>query len=84
MAFVGIIDDKSPKEEHERIAREAIKISAEKIQSGKYNIIILDEINYAINLGLLKIEDVINLIKSKPLKLDLILTGNYARDEIIE
>lgn len=82
--FVGIIDDKSPKEEHERIAREAIKISAEKIQSGKYNIIILDEINYAINLGLLKIEDVINLIKSKPLKLDLILTGNYAKDEIIE
>lgn len=82
--FVGIIDDKSPKEEHERIAKEAIKISAEKIQSGKYNIIILDEINYAINLGLLKIEDVINLIKSKPLKLDLILTGNYAKDEIIE
>jgi cob(I)alamin adenosyltransferase len=82
--FVGILDDKSTKEEHERIAREAIKISAEKIQSGKYDIVILDEINYAINLGLVKVEDVINLIKSKPLKLDLILTGNYAKDEIVE
>ncbi|GDY16452.1 cob(I)yrinic acid a,c-diamide adenosyltransferase [Nitrosopumilaceae archaeon] len=82
--FVGIIDDKSSKEEHEQIAKEAIKISTEKIQSGKYDIIILDEINYAINLGLVKVEDVINLIKSKPRELDLILTGNYAKDEIIE
>ena len=82
--FVGIIDDKSPKQEHESIAKEAIKISLEKIQSGKYDIIILDEINYAINLGLVDIEDIINLIKSKPEKLDLILTGNYAREEIID
>jgi cob(I)alamin adenosyltransferase len=82
--FVGIIDDKTPKEEHEDIAKEAIKISIEKIQSGKYDIVILDEINYAINLDLVKVEDVLNLIKSKPPELDLVLTGNYAKDEIIE
>lgn len=82
--FVGIIDDESPKEEHKRVASEAIKISTEKIQSGKYDIVILDEINYAINLDLIKIEDVINMIKTKPPKLDLILTGNYAKDKIIE
>jgi len=45
--FVGIIDDKSTKEDHKKIAKEAIKISNEKIQSGKYDIVILDEINYA-------------------------------------
>ena len=82
--FVGIIDDKSSKEDHENIANEAIKISREKIQSGKYDIIILDEINYAIKLGLIKVEDVIDLIKSKPEKLDLVLTGNYAVNEIID
>lgn len=82
--FVGIIDDKRSKEEHEIIAKEAIKISIEKIHSGKYDIVILDEINYAINLGLVKLEDVINLIKSKPKNLDLVLTGNYAKEEIIE
>jgi len=82
--FVGIIDDKSPKDEHERVAAEAMKISTEKIHSGKYDIVILDEVNYAINLGLVKIEDVISLIKSKPPELDLILTGNYAKDKIIE
>jgi len=82
--FVGIIDDTTPKEEHKNIAKEAIKISIEKIQSGKYDIVILDEINYAINLDLVKVEDVLNLIKSKPPGLDLVLTGNYAKDEIIE
>ena len=82
--FVGIIDDKSSKEDHENIANKAIKISREKIQSGKYDIIILDEINYAIKLGLIKVEDVIDLIKSKPEKLDLVLTGNYAVNEIID
>ena len=36
--FVGIIDDKSPKEDHQEIAKEAIRISNEKIQSGKYDL----------------------------------------------
>ena len=82
--FVGIIDDKSPKEDHKEIAKEAIKISNEKIQSGKYDIVILDEINYAVNLDLISVKDVLNLIKSKPQKVDLVLTGNYAKEEIIE
>lgn len=82
--FVGIIDDDSPKEEHERVAKEAIKICKEKIQSGKYDIVILDEVNYAINLGLIDVNDVLDLIKTKPTQLNLVLTGNYAVPEIIE
>ena len=82
--FVGIIDDKSPKEEHERVAKEAVRISNEKIQSGKYDIVILDEINYAVNLNLISLDDILNLIKSKPDELDLVLTGNYAKEEVIE
>lgn len=82
--FVGIMDDKSPIEDHQKISDEAIRIAKEKIQSEKYDIIILDEINYAINLNLVKLEDVLDLIKIKPPKLNLVLTGNYARDEIIK
>ena len=82
--FVGIIDDKSPKEDHEKIAKEAIRISNERIQSGKYDIVILDEINYAVNLNLISVDDVLKLIKSKPDEIDLVLTGNYAKDEVIE
>lgn len=82
--FVGIIDDKSSKEEHKEIAREAIRTSKEKIQSGKYDIVILDEINYALNLGLISLNEVLDLIRSKPPNLDLVLTGNYAKEQIIE
>jgi cob(I)alamin adenosyltransferase len=82
--FVGIIDDKSPIELHKEIAAEALRIAREKIQSKKYDIVILDEINYAINLGLLELEDVLEIIKMKPSSLNLVLTGNHAKDEIIE
>jgi len=82
--FVGIIDDKTPREEHKKIAQEAIHICKEKIQSGKYEIVILDEVNYAINLGLVNLKDVLELITSKPAILNLVLTGNHAKQEIIE
>ena len=82
--FVGIIDDKSPKIDHQEVAKEAIKISNEKIQSGKYDIVILDEINYTVNLNLISLDDVLELIKSKHQKMDLILTCNYAKGEVME
>ena len=82
--FVGILDDKSPREEHVKAANDTLAISKEKIMSGKFNVVILDEINYAVQLELLKIDDVIDLIKSKPSELDLVLTGNHAAEEVIE
>ena len=82
--FVGILDDTSPKEDHEKYAEEAIKICKDKILSEKYDLIILDEINYAVNLGLINIKSVMDLIKLKPKKLDLVLTGNHAKEEILK
>jgi len=82
--FVGILDDKSPREEHVKAANDTLMISKEKIASGKFDVVILDEINYAIQLELLKLDDVIDLIKSKPTELDLVLTGNHAAKEVIE
>jgi cob(I)alamin adenosyltransferase len=82
--FVGIMDDKSPIEDHKKIADEALAIAKEKITSEKYNIVILDEINYAVNLGLVKIGDVLKLIQTKPANVNLVLTGNHVRDEIVE
>ena len=75
---------KRQKEEHERYAKEAIQTCKEKIMSEKYDLINLDEINYAVQLDLINIENVMELIKNKPKKLDLVLTGNHARKEIIE
>ena len=81
--FVGILDDTSTKDEHKKYAEEAMKICQEKILSENYDLVILDEINYAVNLGLINLKSVIELIKSKPKKLDLVLTGNHAKEEIL-
>lgn len=82
--FVGILDDSSPKEAHEDVAREAARISKEKMLSGNYDIVILDEINYAVNLGLVPVETVLDLIRSRPERVSLVLTGNHARQEVMD
>ena len=82
--FVGILDDKSPREDHVKAANDTLEISKEKMLSGKFDVVILDEINYALQLKLLNLDDVIDLIKSKPSELDLVLTGNHAAEEVIE
>lgn len=82
--FVGILDDKTPKEVHQKIAQEAIEISKEKILSEKYDVVILDEINYAVNLGLIDVKVVLDLIKVKPKRVTLVLTGNHAKPEVVD
>ncbi|PIE86014.1 MAG: cob(I)yrinic acid a,c-diamide adenosyltransferase [Bacteroidia bacterium] len=54
------------------------------IRTKKYDIIILDEINIALYYHLFDTQEVIDLIKSKPLETELILTGRYAPQEIME
>lgn len=66
------------------LARQGFEMAKKAITSGKYNMVILDEINVAIDFKLIELEDVVRLIKSKPAALDLILTGRYAAKAIIK
>jgi len=81
--FIGIIDDDHAFGDHVRAAKTALNIVEEKISFGSYDVIILDEINYAVKLGVLKLEDVMKIIQNRPKKVSLILTGNHACEEII-
>ena len=54
------------------------------IMSGQYDMVILDEINVALDFKLIALSEVVELIKNKPPNLDLILTGRFAPPEIIE
>jgi cob(I)alamin adenosyltransferase len=82
--FVGIIDDDHPIEDHRFAAQKAVSIAKEKLATGIYDIMILDEINYALNLKLIILADVLDIIRFRPKKTTLILTGNYAPREILE
>ena len=77
------VDTKSPSREDIDAAKKAFIMATEKIMSGKYDMIILDEINYAIDYGLIPLIDVLNLIHRKPESLHLILTGRNAPIELV-
>jgi ATP:corrinoid adenosyltransferase len=66
------------------LAQKGLAAAKKAIASGKYDMIILDEINVALDFKLIALPEVIGLIKNKPPALDLILTGRYAPPEIIE
>ncbi|MFZ3135810.1 MAG: cob(I)yrinic acid a,c-diamide adenosyltransferase [Thermodesulfovibrionales bacterium] len=82
--FCGIKGDKSSFEEHRRYAQDAIKLAREKMLSGKFDVLILDEINNALNLDLIDLSQVIELLEEKPPLVHVILTGRDAHSEIIK
>lgn len=65
-------------------ALKSFKYACEKIMSGLYDVVILDEINNLIDYNLLDIGKVIDAIKNRPAKLSVVLTGRNAHRELIE
>ena len=82
--FCGIQGNPYPFEEHRANAQEAIRLAREKLLSGRFDLILLDEINNALRLGLLDLPQVLDLLDSKPPLLHLIVTGRDAHPEVIE
>ncbi len=64
--------------------RSAWEVAKTKMCSGNFEIVILDEINYALGYGFLDVNDVLEFLKGKPPMLHVILTGRGAKPEIIE
>jgi len=73
-----------PTPEDKKIAQKTLKFAKKIINSQKYDLVILDEINPAINLKLIDVNEVIDLIKNKPKNLELVLTGRNADKKIIK
>ncbi len=85
--FVKIMGDKKPFHEHRVAAERALAFAKQRIFSGDYDLVILDEITYAmgcLGVRLVKLKDVLQIIAKKPKKTHLILTGRGARKELID
>jgi len=82
--FCGIQGNPYPFEEHRRNAQDAIQLAHQKMESGQYDILILDEINNAQHLRLIDLEQVLEIIRRKPPQMHLILTGRDAHPQVIE
>lgn len=84
LGFIGILGDKRPIEEHQAAAKKALEMFAEEKRSGKWHLIVLDEVNIAVSLGLLTAGEVLEEIKDFPKDRLLVLTGREAPQEFID
>jgi cob(I)alamin adenosyltransferase len=73
-----------PMDAHHAAARAAFEFACEAVHSGKYQVVILDEIMATMNAGLIEVQEVVDLVRSKPPLLHLVLTGRNAPPELVE
>jgi len=78
------VDPHNVKAEEKEQARQALKAASEAIASGEFDLVVLDEVNVASSWKLIEVEDVLRLIEDKPQNVELILTGRYADQRLIE
>jgi len=78
------VDPQNILQEDKEQAELAMKSAREAIKSGKYDMVILDEINVASAWKLIDVEDVLKMIKGKPDSVELVLTGRYADPRVID
>lgn len=74
----------TPKKEDVEIAKRGLRKMAGIIKGGKYDVVIMDEVNIALHYDLIALEEVLEIIKNKHEKVELVITGRHAKDEIID
>lgn len=67
-----------------RMAHEGLARCKEVLLSGIYDVVILDELTIAVFLSLLQLEEVLNLLRNKRPETDVVITGRYASQELID
>jgi cob(I)alamin adenosyltransferase len=82
--FYEIRGDQFTPKEHRESAQKGLELAKKKMLSGEFDILILDEINNAVNLKLVDLSQILELIKNKPPFLHLIMTGRDAHPEVIK
>lgn len=78
------VDPQNVKSEEREQAGEALQAARAAIASGKFDLVVLDEVNVAVAWKLIEVEDLLKLIEEKPQNVELILTGRYADQRLIE
>ncbi len=78
------VSKENPEKIDINLAREGFEHARKVMLSNKYDMLILDELNVAVDFNLIPVEKVIKLIIEKPEKMELILTGRYANPEFVK
>lgn len=77
------VSQKKPDKEDIDLAQEGLKAAEDALATGEYDVVVLDEINVALDLNLIETKRVLQLIRNKPAQTELVLTGRNAPKEIV-
>lgn len=77
------IDPASIKPEEREAARQALEAARQAMLSGEYDVVVLDEVNIAVDFKLLEVGVVLDFVEAKPEAVELILTGRRADKELV-
>jgi cob(I)alamin adenosyltransferase len=78
------VEKDNPSEEDLRLAKEGLEMARKAVAEASCDILILDEINVAVDYGLVGAKDVLEILKRKPPEMEIVLTGRYAPPEFKE
>lgn len=78
------VNKENPEQIDIDMAQEGFAYAKQIMNNNKYDMIILDEINVAVDFRLIALDDVLRLLKEKPEPLELVLTGRYADQKFIQ
>jgi len=78
------VDRDNPDPQDVRMAQDALQHSLDVLSSGQYDVVILDEINVALDYGLLSLDQALELLDARPAHVELVLTGRGAHPKVIE
>ena len=76
------IDNQNEKDREEIL--KGWNLAKKAIENDEYQLIILDEANIAIDLGIIDVDEVVDVLKNKPDNMEIVLTGRNAHPKIIE
>ena len=82
--FRQFTDPLNIKPEEKEQAETALAAARKAMLGGDYDLIVMDEVNVALEYHLIELDEIIKLIKDKPPGVELILTGRYADNALIE
>ena len=78
------VDRNNPDSIDIELAQKAFQLAKDVIGGGEYDIVVLDEINVAVDYGLVSLQALLGLLESRPTHVELVLTGRDAKRELIE
>ena len=79
--FIHVTEN--PGDEDIRRARRGLDACLRAMLSGKYRIVVLDEVNVALHFGLLEEKDILGFLGQKPAQVEVVLTGRYAPPSLL-